>query len=413
MIKKTQNAKSNKIGLWIAFLFCLVIVSISLISAIFPALISSSMGHSSNLQELGLSQKINPFETGIMTIPLFASSIVTLGFAFLYFKKKIPKSIKELFVKLFRFEVSRKVTLILIMIIIGIYVAATIGELENEETWLDYKNVKNRLGVWEINQVTDLSEPHVRYFLLSTSMKLFGNYAVIPFLASIALLLTVYFITREIAKKRFAGIIAMTVVIQSNIFLTYDTSVTYDNFWILFYLVSLYSVIRAWPISPLAYLISIPSKALTAMFLPMSLFFIYRSNIQRKKKLILLGIYVIIGIIGIVAITSFNSSLPETGLTKSNLGFWQGFSSMAFQLRSDVLVTLFLLPLIVGLFIASKHGYQHADSILVMIGIFLLTAPILTGFTNMTNQPYRFIPLVVFFAMGVGVLLSRTNSEDG
>jgi hypothetical protein len=35
----------------------------------------------------------------------------------------------------------------------------------------------------------------------------------------------------------------------------------------------------------------------------------------------------------------------------------------------------------------------------------------LTGFTNQTNQPYRFMPLVVFFAIGVGVLLSKRESK--
>jgi len=39
-----------------------------------------------------------------------------------------------------------------------------------------------------------------------------------------------------------------------------------------------------------------------------------------------------------------------------------------------------------------------------------LTAPLLTGFTEQTNQPYRFVPLIVFFAMGVGVLLSRRKN---
>ncbi len=410
--QKITKSGTNGIISWIVFLFAITIVAISLVSVVFPALISSTVGYSNILQDLGLSQQTNPFETGPMTVSLFLTSIIILGLAFLHFKAKLPTLISKLFTKIFRFEISKKITIISIIIILGIYIGITAGELQNEEVWLDYENVKNRLEVWSIDQATNLSEPHVRYFLLSTSMSLFGNYAVIPFLASIALLLTVYAITKEITKKRFAGVIAMLVVIQSNVFLTYDTSVTYDNFWILFYLLSLYTILRAWPASPIFYLLSIPSKALTAVFLPMSLFFIYNSEIQRKKKLILLGVYGIIGIVGIIAISSFNASLPGTEIVKSNLGFWQGFTSMAFQLRFDVLVTLFLIPLIVGLFIASRKGYRHADSVLVMIGIFLLTAPFLTGFTNMTNQPYRFMPLVVFFAMGVGVLLSKTNSED-
>jgi len=75
------------------------------------------------------------------------------------------------------------------------------------------------------------------------------------------------------------------------------------------------------------------------------------------------------------------------------------------------LVVVFLLPLIVGLFIASQNGFKQAESIMVLIGGILLTAPILTGFTDQTNQPYRFVPLAVFFAIGVGVLLSKRTKQ--
>lgn len=90
--------------------------------------------------------------------------------------------------------------------------------------------------------------------------------------------------------------------------------------------------------------------------------------------------------------------------------FWNGFVSLAFQLRYDYLVILFLLPLTFGLFIASQKGIIQSDSILMLIAGILFSAPILTGFTDITNQPYRFIPLVVFFAMGVGVILTKRKT---
>lgn len=414
-MKKENNTNlgTNNAISWIVFLFTITILSISLVSVIFPALISSSVGNSNYLQELfGLNQKTDPFELGVMATSFFVSSIIIFGLAFLYFKKKLPNNLSNVFERIFRFEISKKVSIITIIIILGIYIGFTAGELQSEEIWLDYKNVKERLNTWSIDGAMTLEEPRVRYFLLNSSMELFGNYAVLAFVGSVALLLTVYAITKEIAKKRFAGIIAMITVIQSNIFLTYDTSVTYDNFWILFYLISLYTIIRGWPASPIAYFLAIFSKILSAIFLPMSLFFIYSSDIQRKKKLILLGTYGIIGILGLVAITSFNQNI-QVEITESSADFWQGFTSMAFQLRFDGLVVLLLMPLIVGLFIASRRGYRYADSVMFLVGFFLLTAPLLTGFTNMTNQPYRFMPLIVFFAMGIGVLLSnRTSSLD-
>jgi hypothetical protein len=66
-----------------------------------------------------------------------------------------------------------------------------------------------------------------------------------------------------------------------------------------------------------------------------------------------------------------------------------------------------LLPVTVLLFFASRRGILHADSILIMILGVLLTSPFLVAITNQTNQPYRFVSLTVFFAIGVGVLLSN------
>jgi len=90
--------------------------------------------------------------------------------------------------------------------------------------------------------------------------------------------------------------------------------------------------------------------------------------------------------------------------------FQMGFTSFAYQLRSDGIVMLFMIPLMVGLFIVSKNGIKHGESMMIFIAGMLLIAPIITGFTTQTNQPYRFVPLVVFFAIGVGVLLSRKQA---
>jgi len=69
-----------------------------------------------------------------------------------------------------------------------------------------------------------------------------------------------------------------------------------------------------------------------------------------------------------------------------------------------------MIPLVVGLFIVSKSGIKHGESIMVFIAGILLITPFLTALTTQTNQPYRFVPLVVFFAVGVGVLLSKRQA---
>lgn len=386
---------------WIVFLFSIGIVLISFISVVFPAMILSS----DTVIIPGVEPVTpDPFETGIWFGGVIVTSAVIFILAILHHKKKIP-TLSKLFERIFSFETSKKVSLIIMIIILVIYISVTAGELSIQENLEDYVGIKNRLDTWSIDTITSF-EPHVKYFLLSTSMDVFGNYKVIPFLASITLLVTTYLITTTITQKRFAGIVSTVILLQSSVFLTYDTTVSYTNFWILFYLTSLYAMYRFWPLSPISYLLSIPAKSLTAIFLPMSIYFILRSEISRKKKLIISGATAGVILAGGIAATEI-SATQGTEESFDAKEFQMGFTSFAYQLRSDGLVMLFTIPLMVGLFMVSRRGIKHGESIMVFISGMLLIAPILTGFTNQTNQPYRFVPLVVFFAMGVGVLLSK------
>lgn len=396
--------KTSKVSVAI-FLATLVVVLISLTPVIFPALVVRTI---SPIEE----DLINPWETGVWSGPLIAADLILLGICILYTQKKLPEKITNSIKFIFGFEVSKKVACIVIVILLGIYIGFSVGELATEEMWPDYNGVKQRVQNWNINQIGDNFEPDVRYFLLSGSVNLFGNIRVIPFIASIALLVLTYFITQEISKKRFAGLVAIVILLQSNVFLSYDTTATYENFWILFYLLSLYLIYKKWPLSPVSYILSIFSKALTSLFLPMTLFFIYRSETPRKTKIRTAISYGVMTAIGLALVAALGLNLVGTPVEFSNFGFWQGFTSMAYQLRFDVVVLIFLLPLTFGLFFASKKGILQADSIMVLIASILLTASFLTGFTMLTNQPYRFVPLVVFFAIGVGTILSKRVKEQ-
>lgn len=403
--EKSAENTGNQTVSWIVFLFSIGIVLISFVSVIFPALILAS----DTVIIPGIQPVTpDPFETGVWSGAVISTSIIVFGLAFLHHKKKIP-FLSRLFERIFSFEISKKVSLIVLAILLVIYIAASAGELSAPEQFEDYVGVKKRLETWSVDSISSF-EPHVRYALLSASMDIFGNYKVVPFLASIALLITTYLITATVTQKRFAGIVSTVILLQSSVFLTYDTSVSYTNFWILFYLLSLYLVYRFWPLSPVSYLLSIPSKALTVAFLPMSVYFILRSQIPRKQKMILSGVTAGIILAGGIAATGSLSPTQGTEEEFNAKEFQMGWTSFAYQLRSDGLVMLFMIPLMVGLFIVSKKGVKHGESLMVLISGMLLIAPIVTGFTTQTNQPYRFVPLVVFFAMGVGVLLSKRQA---
>ena len=389
---------------WVVFVSTLVVVLISLVTVLFPSLIIRS---TSSFKDI----VINPYEIGVWTYPLLASNFILLIIGILYFKNSLPAILTKSIRFIFDFEVSRKTALITLLVILGGYIILNASEISTEERWVDYKGVKDGVQKWSVSDIRGF-DIHVKYFLLSASLNLFGNIRLIPFIGSIALLVACYYITKDIARKRFAGLVATVVLFQSNVFLSYDTSATYDNFWILFYVISLYTVQkRRWYFSPISYILSIFSKTLTAGFIPMTFYWIYRADIAKKKKIRLAISYGVILLVAIVSVYFFNINLIFGNVEFSGNDFWRGFTTWAFQLRFDLLVLLFILPLVVGLFICSRRGIRHAESVMVLIMGILLSAPFLQGFTDLTNQPYRFVPLVVFFAMGVGTILTKRASE--
>ncbi len=408
--KSKTRVPSRNIISWAVFIPTIAIVLPSLLPTIFPALLTRS---TSPFQGVVASPEfVNPFEPSILAVPLIVVSAIFFGIWIVYHKKKECKY-RGMISRLSSFEFTKKQALIAVIVLLAIFVGLTAGTLGKEETWVDYQGVKDRVNSWSISDFTHSFEPHVKFLLLSISLKVFGNIRVIPFIASIALLLLTYFFTKKITNSRFAGIVSMSVLLQSQIFISYSTTASYDNTWILLYLFSLYLVEKFWSPSPISYFVSIFSKALTVAFLPMSFYFIARSSLSKKPKIYSLASYGIIIILIAIASAVLGTNLVGTSVSFDSFQFWQGFSSMAIQMRFDYIIVLFLLPLTVMLFFASRRGILHADSILIFIFSILLISPILPAFTDQTNQPYRFVSLVVFFAIGVGVLLSkRTRKPD-
>jgi len=395
-------------------LFSIIISGISLISVIFPALISETVSIS-DLEKLGISQhEEDPYQTG----PLAGVLILINGIVFVTYvlKNRVPKKISIPFKKIASFQISKKVTILTIIVILSIYTVATIPEFEKNEEFEDFITMERRLNesirdnrftvedAISGNQNYSLAEPHVKYSLLLISEKVLGDFRIIAFLVSISLLILTYLVTEAITKNKFAGLVSLLLVIQSNIFLSFDTSAVYSNFWILFYLLSLYVVIKMWFATPVLFVISIFCKMIVGIFAPMSIFFIFNSEIPKNQKLFLSSIIVILLVIGGIVFLGTQESEKLTSFKIDR--FWEGFASFAFQMRLDYITILFLVPLIFGLFLSSKK-FKHANSISILITGVLLSGPILAGMTDQTNQPYRFIPVIVFFAIGTGMLLPR------
>jgi len=253
----------------------------------------------------------------------------------------------------------------------------------------------------------------VPYTLAVLSMEIFGSYRVAPFIASILCLFFTYLVTTEISKKRFAGIVALFVVLQSENFGVYDTTITYPIMWIMFYLLSLYLIFKIFFASSVSYILSLLSHPLSMAFFPLTIIVIAVLDLPKRKKILLLSvnfafIVIAVGIVAtdIISLPSYLTSEAETeSFDFSRLV--ESFASIIIQFRYDGFIVVFLLPLVVCLFLVSKKGISNANVPLVLIGGILLLIVLVPVFTVMQNTPYRILPLVFFFAIGVGTLLSK------
>jgi hypothetical protein len=337
--------------------------------------------------------------------------VVIFGIAILYFKNKLPQLLNNSIKFIFNFEVSARIAFLAVLIILGFYVVFTITEISTAESWPDYHNrVKPLLKNWTIDSGEGFDQ-YVTLFLLSISLNVLGNGKAIPFIASVAMLLVTYLLTTELTKKRFAGILSMIIVLQSGTFFIFDTTATYPNFWVLFYLLSLYLCYKKWPLSPISFILSVLSKQNAALFLPMTLFFTHDSGLPKQKKIHIVITYGAVAVLSITAIL-IGIKISFWGFTGDVVGFqlhdfWKAFNAFSYQLRFDGLILVLLLPLTIGLGIASRKKIIHADSILFLITGAILSQPFMAAITIISSEPYRFMPLITFCAIGVGIIFSK------
>jgi len=397
---------SQKVS-YMIFFCTLVVVLLTIIPVIFPALFSSFFGM--------FTENLNPFELGYQSIFLILSNVVIFGFGIAYYKKKIPSLLHDVVEKIRTFEISKRVAIISLVIILGIYVGLSTPELFLDEgrDWSDYDAVLlPALEIWPFGQTDDIyiqeqNDRYVRMFLLDVSLDIFQNIKLLPFIASILVVVFTYLITVQFCQKRFAGMIAVIVLLQSYTFLKFDTVAVYENFWVLFFLISLYVIEKKWFLSPVFYMLAFYTKAYVAPFFLMTLFTTYRSQISRRTKIAILISYVVMVSVAISLIFLGDTVYPDV-IEVNYSKFILGFQIIIAQLRFDLFFVMVLLPVTVGLMFLSKNKLKHADSILILIFGTIISSPILVTFTyHYEILPYRFIPLLVFLSIGVGMFFSK------
>ena len=404
-MSNTEN--SQKIS-YLVFLCTIVTVLLTLIPVVFPALFSSYFGL--------YSENLDAFETGYLASFLIISNVMIFGFGIAYYKKKMPLIVSNAIEKIRTFEISKRVAIISLFVILGIYIGFTFPELFIDEStqWADYVVLEKGLELWPYGESDDVyvqeqNDRYVRMFLLDASHDALQNIKILPFIASILVVIFTYLITVQFCQKRIAGIISIIVLLQSMTFLKFDTIAVYENFWVLFFLISLYVIRKKWFLSPVFFMLAFFTKAYVAPFFLMTLFTTYRSEISRRNKLAILSSYIVIVILAIALIFIGETVYPDVIEINSNK-FILGFQAITSQLRFDFFFIAAILPVTVGLALLSKNKLKEADSILILIFGTIIASPILVMFTfHYDIQAYRFVPLIIFFSMGVGMFFSKKS----
>ena len=403
-----SNIENSSTVSYIVFFCTLTVVLLTLTAMVFPALFSSYFGL--------YTENLEPFELGHQAVFVITSNVIIFGLGILYYKKKIPSTLNNAIEKVRTFELSKKVTLVSLFVIIGIYVGFSVPELFIDEStqWGDYDVLEEALGLWPFGEsdnvfVQEQNDRYVRMFLLDVSYDLFQNIKLLPFIATILVVVFTYLIAAQFCQKRFAGIISVIVLLQSHIFLKFDTIAVYENFWVLFYLISLYVIRKKWFLSPVFYILAFFTKAYVAPYFLMTLFTAYRSEISKGKKIAILISYVTIVGLAVALIFLGETVYPDVIEINYNK-FILGFQGIASQLRFDFFFIMTILPVTVGLLLLSKNKLKESDSILILIFGTIIVSPVLVVFTSHYDiHAYRFIPLIVFFSMGVGMFFSKKS----
>ena len=396
---------SNNSIVWLIFSLGIFVVLFSLISVVFPGLIISVV----DVNPFG-----EPFEIGAMGIPLLIVNVIVFSLIILGLKHRLPNTFTNIIQKILSFDLSRKNSFMFFLIILAIYIATSANELSTYELsqYGDFMIVESALEIWpeqesENKYVAEQLDRHVRMVLLVISEEVFHNVKIIPYLASIFLLITTYFLAIKLTEKNFTGLIAVLVILQSSTFYLYDTIAVYENFWVLFYVFSIYLIFKKPKFSSIFFILSIFSKAIIVLWLPVSILITLLSDIPKNKKIFVITTHIIAIIISLI-IFQYSDSVYQNVIDIEPSEFWVGFTTLAFNLRFDVLLLLLLLPVSAGLFLKARKGDKNSTSLIVLICGTILVTPVLEMITDYYFvYPYRYVPLVVFFAIGLSTLFSR------
>ena len=331
------------------------------------------------------------------------------------------------------FELPKKHVICLFILMLGGYVIATLLDVQFFDWQLEYHGVilyedclqygkdpeqnlcgdyvlrERYLSEWQFDWLYNDFRHGIVLSLLVLSREVFGEPRVLSFISSIVFLVLTFFVGKAVSGKKYVGLIAMMFVMMSSIFNKYDTGITYPTFWGSFYLASILAMFKVPKIAFVPYLLAMCFKNIAVLYFPVSLVFARFSSIDVKSKRIIYITHVLVLVAGLVFLVAspqvLEGVISQINIELDDFVWWLGMWAVEFNDDRAVLFSMFFV--IGGLWILKRQNVANSFAVLLVIVVILLQPSFISGFTDFTNEDYRFLVLVAFVGVGIGLVVSK------
>ena len=305
---------------------------------------------------------------------------------------------------------KKKTAFVAVLLITATYTIITIPEVKpySDVKYPDYLlNVYPYLRDCQLDEIpergSELLRAPLKWYSICASYKL-GNENIIPFIFSILTLPLTYRLGYVMSGKHLVGIIAMLFVLSSVTFTRWDTSATYDQSWSLFLVTALNLLYVKPSLAPVSYLASIAGKTLAFVYMPMYLYHVVRQNGLHG---IMFNLTIILTPLILITLLVINiETLLGTSLIFDYNKMFEGSWKWIFYFAEDLHIMIGTPIMLAMLWIMHKK-IRNADVVFWWCVGIILTVPLIMGFTTQLIHPYRFVPFVIFYSIGMAMIINH------
>lgn len=285
---------------------------------------------------------------------------------------------------------------ILYLIILSTAVLESGGLFGSEIIYNGYDNtVKHRI----LDNCSDLypkmNRGMLSWYMVCSSEYVFGNARVVPFLFSIGLIPMTFLLARKMSNSYIIGLLSSAALAINPVFLVFDDSAAYHQFWVFFLLCSLYFGYKYPVLSGPFLIISVASKSAALLFVPSMIFLFW------KNKTALISTGLCLAVVTLYSISGRPELVQNLILKPLDTQFGAYHTFWIFTKHAHPIMML-VIPIgaaIAFYFKEYRIGAAISASLIMYFGV--VSSTILVTF------PYHTIPIMIFMNIGYAIGLHK------